>query len=120
MNQKLAVFENEALFSGICTLYLEPLNNLKSALKTYNSGSSDVNYEEELGRVLDHFNQLTSRPQTPEKTIVEFKKKQISVNSEFDCVKMENYQLKGNLGDTQEKERRMLKRLFLYTTRLLI
>ena len=84
-----------------CTLYLDLLQELMSSLGIYSAADSD--YEEELRKIYEYASELTSKVQSLEKNVVEFKKAQITMSSELNHYKMDNEQLRETLRGTQIK-----------------
>jgi len=79
------------------------IQNLLSSFGIYTSTSS-FDLEDSLNKVSEFVGDLRGKIQDLEKNIVEFRKRQISLNSELDCTKMENEQLKETLRELQYKE----------------
>jgi len=79
------------------------VQNLLNSLGIYSSSHS-FDLEDSLSKVSEHVGELRGKIQDLEKNIVEFRKRQISMNSDLDCTKMENEQLKETLREFQYKE----------------
>jgi len=85
-----------------CTLYIELLEDLMSSLNIFMTPDGD--FEENIRQAYENVNELKVKIQDLEKTVVEFRKRQISINSDLDCTKMENEQLIETLKERQAKD----------------